>query len=91
MHLQFCNQISRKIIRKTFSWAVVEGLSLAHVVVLLLFSLVGWLVGFFRRNVSLQTEYQAFLLWGGTEPVGRMQIWSVGALTAVFVAVSRCQ
>lgn len=37
-HLQFCNQISRKIVKKTFSWGVVESLSLAHVVVLLLFS-----------------------------------------------------
>lgn len=38
MQLHFCYQISRKIVRKTFSWGVVEVLSLAHVVVLLLFS-----------------------------------------------------
>lgn len=43
------------------------------------------------QSVHLQTEHQAFLLWGCTQPVGRMQTWSMGALDAVFVAVPRSQ
>lgn len=73
----------------TFSWEVVGSLSLAHVVVLLLFSLVGCL--FFKSNVHLQTEHEAFLLRAGTQLVGRMQTWNVGALDAVFAAMPRSQ
>lgn len=70
MHLQFCNQMSRKTGRKSFSCGVVERLSLAHVVCCCLLT---WFVFLKKSNVHLQTEHQAFLLWAGTQLVGRMQ------------------